>query len=55
MAHLCFRAAKDGLVDVLKEANKKDCNTRDEAGMTPTLWAAFEGNLDVLRLLCGRG
>ncbi|XP_077300319.1 SAM_USH1G_HARP domain-containing protein Sans isoform X2 [Arctopsyche grandis] len=49
------KAAKDGLLDVLKEANRKDCNNRDEAGMTPTLWASFEGNLDALRLLCGRG
>ena len=23
--------------------------------MTPTLWAAFEGNLEALRLLVGRG
>ena len=30
-------------------------NTRDEDGMTPTLWAAFEGNLEALRLLVGRG
>ena len=28
---------------------------RDEDGMTPTLWAAFEGNLEALRLLVGRG
>ncbi|GLV34945.1 Scaffold protein containing ankyrin repeats and SAM domain [Carabus blaptoides fortunei] len=49
------KAAKDGLLDVLREATKKDCNGRDEAGMTPTLWASFEGNLDALRLLVGRG
>lgn len=49
------KAAKDGLLEVLKEATKRDCNGRDEQGMTPTLYAAFHGNLDALRLLCGRG
>jgi ankyrin repeat protein len=51
----CFRAAKDGILDILKEATRSDCNSRDEDGMTPTLWAAFEGNLEALRLLVGRG
>ena len=50
-----FRAARDGYLDLLKEATRKDCNSRDDDGMTPTLWAAFEGNLDALRLLIGRG
>ena len=27
----------------LQEATRKECNCRDEDGMTPTLWAAFEG------------
>lgn len=49
------KAAKDGILDVLKEATRNDCNSRDEDGMTPTLWAAFEGNLEALRLLVGRG
>ena len=49
------RAARDGYLDALREATRKDCNTKDEDGMTPTLWAAFEGNLDALRLLVGRG
>ncbi|CAG9856370.1 unnamed protein product [Phyllotreta striolata] len=49
------KAAKDGLIEILKETTKRDCNTRDEQGLTPTLYAAFYGNLDVLRLLCGRG
>lgn len=52
---ICCRAARDGLVDALKEANKKDLNSRDEDGMTPTLWASFEGQLDSLRLIVGRG
>ncbi|GLG94132.1 G patch domain and ankyrin repeat-containing protein 1 homolog [Gryllus bimaculatus] len=49
------KAARDGNLDILKEATERQCNARDEDGMTPTLWAAFEGNLDALRLLVGRG
>ncbi|KAH8297256.1 hypothetical protein KR044_008805, partial [Drosophila immigrans] len=49
------RAAKDGLIDVLKEATRKDANAKDDDSMTPVMWAAFEGRLDALRLLCGRG
>ncbi|KRT86887.1 Ankyrin repeat-containing protein, partial [Oryctes borbonicus] len=49
------RAAKDGMLEILKEATRKDCNSKDEQGMTPTLYAAFYGNVDALRLLCGRG
>ncbi|XP_045535634.1 Usher syndrome type-1G protein homolog [Papilio machaon] len=49
------KAAKDGLLDVLREATRKECNNKDESGMTPTLWAAFEGHISALRLLCGRG
>ncbi|KAK0080984.1 hypothetical protein PV325_012990 [Microctonus aethiopoides] len=49
------KAARDGALDILKEATRKDCNTRDDGGMTPTLWAAFEGHLDALRLLVARG
>nr|XP_031837093.1 Usher syndrome type-1G protein homolog [Nomia melanderi] len=49
------KAARDGALDILKEATKKDCNARDDGGMTPTLWAAFEGHIDVLRLLVAKG
>ncbi|XP_061400733.1 pre-mRNA splicing regulator USH1G [Musca vetustissima] len=49
------KAAKDGLLDVLKEATRKDANSKDDDSMTPVLWAAFEGHLEALRLLCGRG
>ncbi|XP_072748861.1 pre-mRNA splicing regulator USH1G isoform X2 [Anoplolepis gracilipes] len=49
------KAAREGVLDVLKEATRKDCNARDEGGMTPTLWAAFEGHIDALRLLVTRG
>lgn len=49
------KAAQDGMLELLREATKRDCNAKDEDGMTPTLWAAFEGNLDALRLLVGRG
>ncbi|XP_073848269.1 SAM_USH1G_HARP domain-containing protein Sans isoform X2 [Musca autumnalis] len=49
------KAAKDGLLDVLKEATRKDANSKDDDSMTPVLWSAFEGHLEALRLLCGRG
>lgn len=49
------KAAKDGLLDILKEATRRDANNKDLDGMTPVLWAAFEGRLDALRLLVGRG
>ncbi|XP_037069679.1 Usher syndrome type-1G protein homolog [Pollicipes pollicipes] len=49
------RAARDGYLDLLHEASKRDCNAQDEDGMTPTLWAAHEGHLDALRLIAGRG
>jgi len=49
------KAAQDGFVNLLKEATKRDCNAKDEEGMTPTLWAAFKGHLEALRVLVGRG
>ncbi|XP_076333942.1 SAM_USH1G_HARP domain-containing protein Sans isoform X1 [Tachypleus tridentatus] len=49
------RAARDGYLDLLREATRKDCNSQDEDGMTPTLWAAYYGQLEALRLLVGRG
>ena len=41
------QAARDGFLEVLRETTKRDTNAKDEDGMTPTLWAAFEGNLEV--------
>jgi len=55
MTQRYHKAARDGLLDILKETTRKDCNTGDEDGMTPTLWAAFEGKLEALSLLVGRG
>ncbi|CAB1451307.1 unnamed protein product [Pleuronectes platessa] len=49
------KAARDGYLDLLKEATRKDLNAPDEDGMTPTLWAAFHGNLEALRLIVARG
>jgi len=40
---------------MLKETSRRDVNAKDIDGMTPVLWAAFEGRLDALRLLVGRG
>ncbi|KAK0147405.1 Ankyrin repeat and SAM domain-containing protein 4B [Merluccius polli] len=49
------KAAIDGYLDLLKEATKKDLNTPDDDGMTPTLWAAFHGQIDALQLISSRG
>ena len=54
-AEIYHQAARDGYVDLLREATRKDCDRGDEDGMTPTLWAAYHGNLDTLRLLVSRG
>ena len=53
--YLFFRAARNGILDILKQATKRDCNDKDDDGMTPTLWAAYEGNIEALRLLVARG
>ena len=45
---LYHQAARDGFLELLKETTKRDTNSKDEDGMTPTLWAAFEGNVEVL-------
>ncbi|XP_078274162.1 ankyrin repeat and SAM domain-containing protein 4B [Rhinoraja longicauda] len=49
------KAARDGYLGPLKEATRKDLNTTDEDGMTPTLWTAFHGHLEALQLICSRG
>ncbi|CAL1588249.1 unnamed protein product [Knipowitschia caucasica] len=49
------KAARDGYLDLLKEATRKELNAPDEDGMTPTLWAAYHGNLEALRLIVARG
>ncbi|XP_065119251.1 ankyrin repeat and SAM domain-containing protein 4B [Paramisgurnus dabryanus] len=49
------KAAIDGYLDLLKEATRKDLNTPDEDGMTPTLWAAYHGRVEALQLICSRG
>lgn len=54
--HIFFRrAARDGLCEVLKEAHSKEINAKDADGMTPLLYAAFEGKLEAMKLMIGRG
>ncbi|OQR76864.1 Usher syndrome type-1G protein-like [Tropilaelaps mercedesae] len=48
-------AAVDNFLDILRETTRRDCNAPDDDGLTPTLLAAYHGNLDALRLLVGRG
>ncbi|XP_067914770.1 pre-mRNA splicing regulator USH1G-like [Heterodontus francisci] len=55
MSDRYHKAARDGYLDLLKEATKKELNSPDEDGMTPTLWAVYHGNLEALRLIVSRG
>lgn len=48
------KAAIDGYLVLLKEATRKDLNTADDDGMTPTLLAAYHGHIDALQLICSR-
>lgn len=48
------KAAIDGYSHLLKEATRKDLNSTDEDGMTPTILAAFHGHVDALQLICSR-
>ncbi|XP_038619254.1 ankyrin repeat and SAM domain-containing protein 4B [Tachyglossus aculeatus] len=49
------QAAVDGYLELLKEATKRDLNISDEDGMTPTLLAAYHGQLEALEVICSRG
>ncbi|XP_034987479.2 ankyrin repeat and SAM domain-containing protein 4B [Zootoca vivipara] len=49
------QAAADGNLDLLREATKKDLNTSDADGMTPTLLVAYHGNLEAMEIICRRG
>ncbi|KAM4829898.1 ankyrin repeat and SAM domain-containing protein 4B [Thomomys bottae] len=49
------QAAIDGYLELLREATKRDLNLCDEDGMTPTLLAAYHGNLEALEVICSRG
>lgn len=52
---IVHKAARDGYLDLLRDTTRRDCNQLDEDGMTPVAWASYQGNLDALRLLVGRG
>ncbi|XP_061455240.1 ankyrin repeat and SAM domain-containing protein 4B [Rhineura floridana] len=49
------QAAADGNLELLKEATRKDLNTSDADGMTPTLLVAYHGNLEAMEIICRRG
>ncbi|XP_026715091.1 ankyrin repeat and SAM domain-containing protein 4B [Athene cunicularia] len=55
MSSRYHKAAADGNLDLLKEATRKDLNSSDEDGMTPTLLAAYHGYLEALEVICRRG
>ncbi|XP_045214740.1 ankyrin repeat and SAM domain-containing protein 4B-like [Mercenaria mercenaria] len=49
------RAARDGYLDILREANRREMNSPDEDGCTPPMLAAQHGNLEALRTTITRG
>ncbi|XP_066132002.1 ankyrin repeat and SAM domain-containing protein 4B [Saccopteryx bilineata] len=49
------QAASDSYLELLKEATRRDLNLSDDDGMTPTLLAAYHGNLEALEVICSRG
>ncbi|XP_066465518.1 ankyrin repeat and SAM domain-containing protein 4B [Tiliqua scincoides] len=55
MSSRYHQAAVDSNLELLKEATRKDLNTLDADGMTPTLQAAYHGNLEALEVICRRG
>ena len=55
MTEIYHKAARDGYLDLLKEASRRDADRPDEDGRSPTLWAAYHGNVEALRLLVSRG
>uniref|UniRef100_A0A8D2JT99 Ankyrin repeat and sterile alpha motif domain containing 4B n=1 Tax=Sciurus vulgaris TaxID=55149 RepID=A0A8D2JT99_SCIVU len=55
MSSRYHQAASDSYLELLKEATKRDLNLSDEDGMTPTLLAAYHGNLEALEIICSRG
>ena len=55
MATRYHQAASDSYLELLKEATKRDLNLSDDDGMTPTLLAAYPGNLEALEIICSRG
>ncbi|KAL8573606.1 hypothetical protein ACOMHN_007159 [Nucella lapillus] len=55
MSQRFINAAKDGYLDMLVQATKRDLNVADEDGMTAVMWAAHNGHLDALRIIVGRG
>ncbi|XP_032086163.1 ankyrin repeat and SAM domain-containing protein 4B [Thamnophis elegans] len=55
MSSRFHRAAADSNLQLLKEATRKDLNTADADGMTPTLLVAYHGNVEALEIVCRRG
>ncbi|XP_078736713.1 pre-mRNA splicing regulator USH1G-like [Lampetra fluviatilis] len=55
MAVRFHNAARDGFLEPLKEATRRDLNTPDAEGLSPTLMAASRGHLEALRLCVSRG
>lgn len=49
------QAAKDGNVQLLQRASKKELNKQDNTGWTAMHWAAWNGNVELLKAVIGKG
>lgn len=49
------QAVRDGYLEILRNATRKECNHPDDDGMTATHWASYSGQLNALRIIVGRG
>ncbi|KAH9414471.1 Usher syndrome type-1G protein [Dermatophagoides pteronyssinus] len=49
------QAVRDGYLEILRNATRKECNHPDDDGMTATHWASYSGHLNALRIIVGRG
>ncbi|CAD5113268.1 DgyrCDS2447 [Dimorphilus gyrociliatus] len=52
---ILHEAAKDGYLELLNSATRREANQKDEDGMTPLMWASSKGNVEALRVLTSRG
>ena len=48
-------AAKEGDIDVLKKASKKELHREDKDGWIPLHWSAWKGNVEAIKTILTKG